>query len=196
MLAELHRFDEARACIEEAIRIFTLRKAEREAWGLSGDLAEVEFAAGRAERALEIVDEAIPVAAEIGDPERESVFTCNRAGYLLRLGDFTEAEATARDAVALALKTRRSERVLHALEHLAAALACRNDVERAALLAGFVEAGYSSSGYERETTERSSHEILIAALHGTPEIEVDTLVRRGAEMTSAQAVELAANCAG
>jgi tetratricopeptide (TPR) repeat protein len=196
MLAELRRFDEARACIEEAIRIFTLRKAEREASGLSGDLAELEFAAGRAERALEIVDEAILVAAETGDPERESVFTCNRAGYLLRLGDFTEAEATARDAVALAHKTHRTERVLHALEHLAAALACRNDLEHAALLAGFVEAGYSSSGYERETTERSSHEILTAALRRAPEVEVGELMRRGAEMTRAQVVELAANCAG
>jgi non-specific serine/threonine protein kinase len=196
MLVELRRFDEARASIEEAIRIFTLRKAEREAWGLAGDLAELEFAAGRAERALEIVDEAIPVAAETEDPERESVFTCNRAGYLLRLGDFTEAEATAREAVVLALKTHRTERVLHALEHLAAALACRNDVEHAAPLAGFVEAGYSSSGYERETTERSSHEILTGALRRTPEIEVDALMRRGADMTRAQAVELAANCAG
>jgi non-specific serine/threonine protein kinase len=196
MLVELRRFDEARACIEEAIRIFTLRKAEREAWGLSGDLAELEFGAGRAERALEIVDEAIPVAAETGDPERESVFTCNRAGYLLRLGDFTEAEATARDAVVLSLKTHRTERVLHALEHLAAALACRDDAEHAALLAGFVEAGYSSSGYERETTERSSHEILTGALRRTPKIEIDALMRRGAEMTRAQAVELAANCAG
>ena len=196
MLVELGRFDEARACIEEAIRIFMLRGAEREAWGLSGDLAELEFAAGRVERALEIVDEAIPVAAETGDPERESVFTCNRAGYLLSLGDFTEAAATAREAVMLALKTHRTERVLHAIEHLAAALACRNDVEHAALLAGFVEAGYSSSGYERETTERSSHEILTEALRRMPEIEVNALRRRGADMTRAQAVELARTCAG
>src|SRR5580692_2468413 len=196
MLVELRRFDEARACIEEAIRIFTLRQAEREARGLAGDLAELEFAAGRAERALEIVDEALPVAAETADPERESVFICNRAGYLLRLGDFTEAEATAREAVALALKTHRTERVFHALEHLAAALACRNDVEHAALLAGFVEAGYSSSGYESETTERSSHEILTLALRRTAEIDVDALMRQGADMTRAQAVELAANCAG
>ncbi|MGA8326580.1 MAG: helix-turn-helix domain-containing protein [Candidatus Cybelea sp.] len=195
MLVELRRFDEARACIEQAIQIFTLRKAEREAWGLSGDLAELEFAAGNAERALEIVDEAIPVAAESEDPERESVFTCNRAGYLLHLGDFTEAEATARDAVALAVKTHRTERILHTLEHLAAALACRNELEAAALLAGFVEAGYSSSGYERETTERSSHEILVAALRRTPEVEVDALMRRGADMTRAQALELAANSA-
>ncbi|MGC2406486.1 MAG: hypothetical protein WA431_08770 [Candidatus Cybelea sp.] len=70
--------------------MFRLRNAEREACGLSGDLAELEFVADNAERALEIVDEALPVA-----------------GYLLRLGDFTEAEATARDAVALALKTHR-----------------------------------------------------------------------------------------
>ncbi|MBV8530991.1 MAG: helix-turn-helix domain-containing protein [Candidatus Eremiobacteraeota bacterium] len=193
ILVELRRFDEARACIEEAIRIFTLRNAEREAWGLSGDLAELEFAAGRAERALEIVDEAIPVAAQTGDPERESVFICNRAGYLLALGDFTEAEATAREAVVLAVKTHGAERVLHALEHLAAALACRNDVEPAAMLAGFVQGGYSSSGYERETTERSSHEILAAALRATlPPIDVDALMRRGAEMTQLQAVELAA----
>jgi predicted ATPase/DNA-binding XRE family transcriptional regulator len=196
MLVELRRFDEARACAEEAIRIFTLRKAEREIWGVFGDLAELEFAAGRAERALEIVDEAIQVAAQTGDSERESVFICNRAGYLLRLGDLPEAEATAREAVALALKTHRAERFLHALEHLAAALAYRNDIERAALLAGFVGAGYSVSGYERETTERSSHEILIEALHRAPDIDVDALMRRGADMTRAQAVELAANCAG
>ena len=193
MLVELRRFDEARACIEEAIRIFTLRNAG----GLGAlGVPRIEFAAGRAERALEIVDEAIPVAAQTDDPERESVFTCNRAGYLLRLGDFTEAEATAREAVVLALKALRTERVLHALEHLAAALTCRNDVEPAALLAGFVEAGYSSTGYERETTERSSHEILTAALRRAPETEVDALKRRGAGMTRSQAVELAANCAG
>lgn len=192
MLMELHRFDEARACIEEAIRIFTLSGAEREAWGLSGDLAELEFAAGSAERALQIVDEAIPVVADSDDPERESVFICNRAGYLLRLGDFTEAEATARDAVVLAAKTHRAERVLHALEHLAAALASRNDVQHAALLAGFVEAGYSSTGCERETTERSSHEILMAALRRAAEIDVDALMRLGAEMTRPQAFQLAA----
>lgn len=193
MLVELHRFDEARACIEEAIRIFTLRRAEREAWGLSGDLAELEFAAGNAERALEIIDKAIPVAGDSDDPERESVFICNRAGYLLRLGDFTEAEATARDAVVLAVKTHQAERVLHALEHIAAALASRNEVEPAALLGGFVEAGYSSLGYERETTERSSHEILVAALRRSPKSKVDALMRLGAEMTREQAVELAAD---
>ena len=90
----------------------------------------------------EIVDEAISVAAEIGDPENESVFICNRAGYLLSFGDFVEAEATAREAVVLAAKTFGTERVLHALGHLAAALAARGDTAGAAILAGFVEAGY------------------------------------------------------
>ena len=170
-----------------------LRGARREAWGLSGDLAELELRRRpRGAGTSSIVDEAIPVAAETGDPERESVFTCNRAGYLLQPRRLhLEAAATAREADMLALKTHRTERVFHALEHLAAALACRNDVEHAALLAGFVEAGYSSSGYERETTERSSHEILTEALRRMPEIEVDAwLRRRGADMTRAQAVEL------
>lgn len=192
MLVELHRFDEARTCIEEAIAIFRLRDAQREAWGLSGDLAELEFAAGNAERALAIIDEAIPVAEETEDPERASVFTCNRAGYLLRLGDYTEAEATAREALALAVKTHGNERVQHALEHFAAALACRGDFERAALLGGFVAAGYAQSGYERESTERSSHEILSTALLGcAPGIDVDALMRRGAALTMARAIELA-----
>jgi predicted ATPase/transcriptional regulator with XRE-family HTH domain len=192
ILVELGKLDEGRACIEEAIRVFGRLNAEREAWGLCGDLAEFEFAAGRAERALEIVDEAIPIAADIDDPERESVFTCNRAGYLLSLGDFTEAEATAREAVVLALKTNGTERVLHALEHLAAALACRDKAETAALLAGFVQAGYSSSGYKRETTERSSHDILTSALHrALSEQDVLGHMRRGATLTSAQAVEKA-----
>jgi predicted ATPase/DNA-binding XRE family transcriptional regulator len=192
ILVELRRFDEARACMEEAIAIFTQLGAEREAWGVRGDLAELEFAAGRAERALEIVDEATTIAAEAEDLERQSVLTCNGAGYLLSLGDFTEAEACAREAVALALKTHGTERVLHALEHLAAALACRGDFENAALLAGFVEAGYSNSGYERETTERSSNDILVAALvRGVPEPDLSRSVRRGAAMTKDQAIEKA-----
>ncbi|HYL27761.1 MAG TPA: tetratricopeptide repeat protein [Candidatus Nitrosotalea sp.] len=103
ILVELHRLDEARACMEEAITIFTQLGAEREAWGVRGDLAELEFAAGHAERALAIVEEATIVAAESEDLERQSVLTCNCAGYLLSLGDFTEAEACAREAVALAL---------------------------------------------------------------------------------------------
>jgi tetratricopeptide (TPR) repeat protein len=191
MLVELNRFDEARACIEEAIEIFRLRDAQREVWGVWGDLAELEFASGNAERALAIIDEAIPVAEETDDPERASVFTCNRAGYLLRLGDDTEAEATARDAVALAVKTHGNERVQHALEHLAAALARRGDLERAALLAGYVAAGYRRSGYERESTERSSYEILNAALAHARDIDVDAVMRRGAGLTMTQAIELA-----
>ena len=189
ILVELRRFDEARACMEEAIAIFTRMDAEREAWGVRGDLAELEFAAGRAERALEIVDEAAAFAARAEDLERESVLICNRAGYLLSLGDFTEAEASAREAVVLALETYGTERVFHALEHLAAALACRGDLENAALMAGFVEAGYSHSGYERETTERSSHEILVEALmHDLPEPDRSRILRRGAAMTKDQAL--------
>ena len=192
ILVELRRLDEARACVEEAIEIFSRFGAEREAWGVRGDLAELEFAAGRAERALEIVDEATVVAAEAEDFERQSVLICNRAGYLLSLGDITEAEASAREAVRLGLKTFGSERVLHALEHLAAALACRGELETAALLAGFVDAGYAGSGYERETTERNSHEILVnSLLRGWPEQERLRVMRRGAAMTKAQAVERA-----
>jgi tetratricopeptide (TPR) repeat protein len=192
MFIELGRIDEARACIEDAIRIFQQRNAEREAWGLCGDLAELEFAAGNAERALHVVDEAIPVLAASNDPERESVFTCNRAGYLLRLGDLAEAEATAREAVVLAHKTHGAERVLHALEHLAAALASRERLEPAALLAGFVDAGYAGSGYQRETTERSSHDILTALLRDRlPHSEMTAFMSRGASMSADQALALA-----
>ena len=198
ILVRLGRLDDARACIADARAIFMQLRAEREALGLSVYLAELEFAAGQAERALQIVDEAIPVAAETGDPENESVFTCNRAGYLLSLGDFTEAEATARDAVTLASKTYGAERVLHALEHLAAAFASRGDAANAAILAGFVEAGYSRSGYERETTERSSHAILIEAMRRSlSEEDRAQLMRRGAAMTQTAAIERAlASAAG
>lgn len=199
ILVELGNLEEARTCLETAIRLFRKLNAEREAWGVCGSLAELEFAAGQPERALEIVDEAIPVLAETGDRELESVFTCNRAGYLLSMGDFTEAEATAREAVVLAGKTHSTEhaslapeRVLHALEHLAAALASRDEVTTAALLAGFVEASYSSFGYQRETTERSSHNILATTLRDRlPEADLAVLMRRGAAMSSAEAMETA-----
>jgi hypothetical protein len=82
--------------------------------------------------------------------------------------------------------------VLHALEHLAAALASRDEVTTAALLAGFVEASYSSFGYQRETTERSSHNILATTLRDRlPEADLAVLMRRGAAMSSAEAMETA-----
>jgi predicted ATPase/DNA-binding XRE family transcriptional regulator/Flp pilus assembly protein TadD len=192
ILIELGKFDEARTCLEDAIRFFRELNAEREASGLCGDLAELEFAAGQPERALQIIDQAISVAIETGDAELESVFTCNRAGYLLRLGDFTEAEATAREAVVLAANTIGTPRVLHALEHLAAALASRGELTTAAVLGGFVDAGYSSSGYQRETTERSSYGILTATLRDRlSEEDLRAFMRRGADMSDAEAVEAA-----
>lgn len=209
-LVRLGRLDEARTCIEEALVIFKQRGAERDAWRLCIDLAEIEFAAGRAERALEIVDEAIPVAANIDDPHRESILTCNRAGYLVGLGDFAEAEATAREGLLLAERTQSMERTAYALEHLAAALACREKSVPAALLFGFVGAWFTRSGYERGTTERSSSDILTAALHrALSEEDLTALSRLGAAMTRAEALEtaratspsygeiaLADNCAG
>jgi predicted ATPase/transcriptional regulator with XRE-family HTH domain len=192
MLVALGRLEEARTCTEDAIRIFRQLKADRETLALSNNLAELEFAAGEPERALQIVDEAIPVAAKAGDPEAESIFVCNRAGYLLRLGDFTEAEATAREAVALAVAAHRSERTLHALEHLAAALAARNETGTAAQLAGFVQAAYTRSGYQRETTERSSHDMLVTTLgRALSEDELTALMNDGADMTNTDAVAVA-----
>lgn len=189
MLVDLGRLEAARDCIQEAIGVFRRLKARREGWQLCGDLAELEFAAGETERALQIIDEVPPENAV--DPEFESVRTCNRAGYLLSLGDFTEAEATAREAVALAVNVQASDRVLHALEHLAAALVTRNEIQTAAQLAGFVEAAYVRTGFVRQATERSSHDVLIAALHrALSEAELSDLMSRGTLMTSAEAVAL------
>jgi hypothetical protein len=156
------------------------------------DLAELEFAAGNASRALAIVDEAIPEARRLKDRERELVFSCNRAGYLLRLGFFSEGEVAAREALGLAREAEDGEKRLHALEHLAAALACRGDGARACTLLASVQADYERFGYRRETTERSSFELATAAIRRA--LDPDTIARlseEGRSLSERQTLTLA-----
>ena len=155
------------------------------------DLAELEFAAGDTLRALEVVEEAIPEARRLKDRERELVFSCNRAGYLMGLGEFVEAEAAARDALRLAREDDNREKTLHALEHLAAARACRGDEERACRLFGYVQAAYDQLGYRRETTERSSYDIGLAAMRRALDGEtISRLTNEGRSMPELRAIAL------
>ena len=192
ILVELGRLAEARNCLADASGIFSDLRAGREAWMAHCDLAELEFAAGDARRALEVVDEAIPEARRLKDSERELVYSCNRAGYLVCLGRFDEAEATARDALRMAGEAEDGEKKLHALEHLASTLACRGEATRACTLLGFVQAAYERLGYQRETTERSSYEIGREALRGSLDAAtIDRLLSEGKALRESRAMALA-----
>jgi predicted ATPase/DNA-binding XRE family transcriptional regulator len=185
---ELGDLDGARRCVRGSLRIFRRLNDEREVTRLSSDLAELEFAAGRPEQALEIVDASLSRVAD--QPALESVFMCNRAGYLLSLGDIVEAELTAREAIELAQRTQSPERAQHAIEHLAAAVAVAGKSEKAALLHGFVSAAYARSGYRRETSERSSYDLLVHALEkGLARGDLARLCEEGAELTLDEAVD-------
>ena len=188
IVGELGDIEEARRCVRAALRIFRRLNAGREVARLSSDLAEIEFATGRPSHALDIVDASLSTMGD--DPALESVFMCNRAGYLVRLGDVAEAEATAREAVTLAQRTQAPERVLHALGHLAAAVALAGDADRAALLHGFVAAAYAKSGYDRQATERSSHDIVVLTLgEQLSSADLTRLCEEGAGLTLGEAVE-------
>jgi hypothetical protein len=114
----------------------------------------------------------------------------NLAGYLVAAGDLPEAEFAARGAIeALAGVERHLVRRCAAIEHLALVYALRDDVERAAVLAGYARTVLDRPGVDDRDSASTSHSRLTALLRerlGPPERE--RLFAAGADLTMEAAV--------
>ncbi|MBV8689221.1 MAG: AAA family ATPase, partial [Candidatus Eremiobacteraeota bacterium] len=144
------------------------------------NLAEVEHARGRTQRAVELLREVLPAILSGRDRRRAVMAQANLAGYLASLRDVSGASEAARAAIKLYPPAdAETPYVAMAFEHLALALALSGDVERAAVLEGFADAALRRAGYEREFTERKTYAELNGLL--TEQLSVDSLARRTAE---------------
>jgi predicted ATPase/DNA-binding XRE family transcriptional regulator len=131
--------------------------------GTINNLADAEHEAGNTKTAVELL---LSLRADpaLGGIQNDHTLG-NLAGYLVALGEDDAAIEQARELV-----TRRAAApwggtfVTAALEHVALVHGGRGDGARAARLAGFCAASYASIGYERQYTERRSHELLCALL--------------------------------
>ncbi len=157
------------------------------------NLAEWTHAAGETKRAIELVRDILPAVRESSDRNTLVLLTTNFAGYLAAADEFSEASAIARDVIReLAPREPTATSIAIALEPLALALAIGGDLARAATLEGYADAAGRAQGYEREFTEKTTHDRLMALL--AERLTPDELPRRlaeGAALSPEDAVALA-----
>ena len=122
------------------------------------NLAEVEHARGQTHRAIATVREMLPAARSRADTNLLANLLHNLAGYLAALDDLNGAAAAARESIGIhAAREPDHAHVAVAIEHLALVFALRGDFARAATLEGYADAALQRHGYERESTEMTTH---------------------------------------
>jgi tetratricopeptide (TPR) repeat protein len=163
----------ARRFYAEALARYIALGLERPAASIAGHLAEVEFAAGDAAGALHRAEEARAAHAATQNRRSEAVDLTNITAYLIALDCFDDARAFAAQALEAAREVRATVLTAYVFQHLAAIAAlqggshdsnARQQLERAAMLLGFVEARLTSLGALRDYTERQEYERVLAAL--------------------------------
>ncbi len=157
------------------------------------NLAEVEFALGRPQRAIAIVNEILPMARSSGDPGMVTYALYNVAGYLIAADDLPGAVAAARETIEIRLKREPDHpEIAVALEHLALVFMLRGDAARAATLEGYADAAFERLDFEREVTEAVTHDRLAALLdESLAADERASLMADGAALALEAAVALA-----
>jgi len=157
------------------------------------NLAEIEHACGRTERALEYAREALGPSRELGERMRLAFLLSNMAGYAVAIDDGVGCLAAAGEAIEeIAARDNESPFMAVALEHAALAYALSGDLPRAATLAGYAAPVLAKHGLERGFTERTSYERLSLLLRErlAPEI-LARYAERGAALHASDAALLA-----
>lgn len=158
------------------------------------NLAEAEHARGASSRAVEIATSEIARAERLPNRGDWAFLMRNIAGYLNAVDDVSGARSAARKAISYyAANEPDGPFTAVALEHLALSIALEGDYMTAAALEGYVDKTLSRFGFEREYTERTTHERLVALLEEhLDKKELAELVSHGERLPSAEALSSAA----
>lgn len=186
----------SQAYYAEADRTFREVGDESSAAICTGNLAEAEYHAGNAVKALQMASDAL---TRYRRQDRIQTFAlANMAAYLIALGRFDEARRRAVEALELAREQRQDVALAWAMQHLAAVAALRQDDEvetsptrhaRAARLLGYVDARLAALGAPRQFTEQQEYLRVLEALTRT--FDQDALATRmayGSTMTEESAI--------
>ena len=200
LLVSRANLSDARGDFDTAARMNEqLRKEQRTLGNVRGEmvaacnLAEAEHARGNTQRAIEIVHEILPALRSDKDKGLLGGLLTNLAGYLVAMDDLASAVATAREPIAI-YATREPDRavIATAVEHLALVSALGGSLVRAAMTEGYSDALFRRLGYERESTETTSYNRLMALLRdGLAPDELERLLAEGAALTPEAAIALA-----
>ncbi len=162
----------ARALFAEALATFKESADEANVAITAGTLAEAEFRGGDAESALRVAEDGLAAARALNRPRMLAWMLGNIAALLVALGRYEPARERGREALRLACELQVEVDVAFTLQHLAATAALRphpeaesaGELQRAALLAGFVDGRLAALEVVREYTEQQEYDRMSTAL--------------------------------
>jgi predicted ATPase/class 3 adenylate cyclase len=174
---------------ETAVRMYEqLREVHRSLGDTNAEqsvalnLAEIEHKRGHTLRAIAIVRETLPAVRSSVNKGNLATLLLNLAGYLAAVDDLAGAAGASRESIRSRAGEPDHAHVAGAIEHLALVFALRGDRARAATLEGYAVAAFGRHGFEREFTEKTTHERLSALLQA--DVMPDELARLGADGAS------------
>ncbi|MBD5636101.1 MAG: hypothetical protein IAI49_16660, partial [Candidatus Eremiobacteraeota bacterium] len=157
--------------LEAAARGYEQRIAEQRALGsvrnvhaAAINLAGIEHARGRTDRAIALVHDVLPALRTESDPVLCANMLANLAGYLAARGDLSGAMEAALEAIEKLARDPDHFLVAAALEHLALVDALQGRFARAVRLATYADSAFAKMGTKREFTERTTYDRLTAVL--------------------------------
>lgn len=185
----------AKGDFDEAARLLESHRAMDYAFGNAStgtllQLAELEYERGNTANAIAHVREALASATQAEHDRLLPYLYGNLPAYLLAIDDLSGARNAGRDALNLTCKTD-PDGIATAIEieHMALAVALGGDIDAAARLEGYTEARFRAVGYQRDFTERTSHDrlrpLLRERLNATA---LETLLAEGAAWDAETAI--------
>jgi predicted ATPase/class 3 adenylate cyclase/Flp pilus assembly protein TadD len=158
---------------------------------IATNLAELEFADGNFESAVEYGKEAFEYFKD-RHQSNACIALCNLAAYSLAVGRVAEARTFARNGLEMASGLHAADLVGLAVQHLASVAGASGKPERAACLLGFVDGQFAKLGLQRDTSEQFTYERLRLSLAGSfGGDEMQKVEADGAAMSSDRAIAYA-----
>jgi predicted ATPase/DNA-binding XRE family transcriptional regulator len=178
---------EARELIAEALRSSEQAGCDRAAASARATLAEIEFASGRTEEALRLIEKTTQYFRSHSDLIALHMSLGNSAAYLVVLERYQDARDNALEALRISRTIGTVQSAFWAMQHLAAAAVLGRSLggddaalHRAANILGFVDEMVKQRGMPRYHTEQQEYERLLSALRVAFEAdELAKLVEEG-----------------
>jgi predicted ATPase len=199
-------FERGRRCLDEATAIFSSLGVLIEAGPvIKRDLAHLELRAGNPERAFrhaveaqQAMDALAPHVYFLSAQQTDSYGLSVMSACLISLGRYDEAEAHAREALAIPSATQNASNFAYALQHLATVAALRprgaaehrsENYRRAARLMGYIDACLAALKSPNDYQEEHDRvtDLLREAIDAD---QLASLMAAGAALTEGEAAEL------
>jgi len=156
------------------------------------NFAEFEYERGTTERAIALVEDALPWARRKGSPEWLANLLVNVAAYCAATQRLDDATAYLREALNVCKESTAGKMLATiAIEISALVSASRGMLDQAARLAGFASTEFTNIGFDREYTEQVTQTRLEAALAPLAEAERSARAAEGAQWAVDTAIDAA-----